>query len=40
MTYECKFCKKSFTNESTLVAHLCEPKEDGTTGKIQTCNWL
>ena len=26
MTYECKFCGKSFTNESTLVAHLCEPK--------------
>ncbi len=24
--YECKFCKKSFSNESTLVAHLCEPK--------------
>ena len=26
MTYECKFWKKSFSNESTLVAHLCEPK--------------
>jgi hypothetical protein len=26
MIYKCKFCEKSFTNESTLVAHLCEPK--------------
>lgn len=26
MTFECKFCKKSYVKESTLVAHLCEPK--------------
>jgi hypothetical protein len=26
MTYECKFCKKSFGSERTLITHLCEPK--------------
>jgi hypothetical protein len=24
--YSCKFCKKEFKKESTLAAHLCEPK--------------
>jgi len=26
VTFECKFCKKSYVKQSTLVAHLCEPK--------------
>jgi hypothetical protein len=26
MTYQCEFCKKSFAKESTIVAHMCEPK--------------
>lgn len=26
MSYVCKFCKKSYLKESTLVAHLCEQK--------------
>lgn len=26
MSYECKFCKKSFGSEKTLITHLCEPK--------------
>lgn len=26
MSYTCRFCNKSYTKESTLVAHLCEPK--------------
>lgn len=26
MSFECKYCKKSYTKESTLAAHLCEPK--------------
>lgn len=24
--YECRYCAKSYVKESTLVAHLCEPK--------------
>ena len=24
--YECQFCKRSFTKEKTLTAHVCEPK--------------
>ena len=24
--YECQFCKRSFTREKTLAAHVCEPK--------------
>lgn len=26
MTYACQYCKKTFIKESTLAAHLCEPK--------------
>lgn len=26
LTYKCKYCKKDFRKESTLSAHLCEPK--------------
>jgi len=26
MSYECKFCKKTFGSERTLLSHLCEPK--------------
>lgn len=26
MSYTCQFCKKSYTKESTLISHLCEPK--------------
>jgi hypothetical protein len=26
MTYTCKYCNKSYSKESTLAAHLCEPK--------------
>ena len=26
MSYECKFCKKTFGSEKTLLTHLCEPK--------------
>jgi|TARA_B100001027_G_C16263057_1_gene330492 hypothetical protein len=26
MSYECKFCKKIFGSERTLLSHLCEPK--------------
>jgi len=25
-TYKCKYCEKEFRKESTLMAHLCEPK--------------
>lgn len=25
-TYKCKYCEKDFRRESTLAAHLCEPK--------------
>jgi len=25
-TYKCRYCEKSFRRESTLAAHLCEPK--------------
>lgn len=25
-TYKCKYCEKEFKRESTLAAHLCEPK--------------
>ena len=24
--YTCEYCKKSYTKESTLIAHMCEPK--------------
>lgn len=26
MTYQCEFCKKTFARESTIAAHMCEPK--------------
>ncbi len=26
MSYTCQFCNKTYTRESTLVTHLCEPK--------------
>ncbi len=26
MNFTCQFCKKSYTKESTLLSHLCEPK--------------
>lgn len=26
MSFECKYCKKSYSKESTLAAHLCEQK--------------
>lgn len=26
MSYTCQYCKKSYAKESTLTAHLCEPK--------------
>ena len=26
MSYTCQYCKKTFLKESTLAAHLCEPK--------------
>ena len=26
MTYSCRYCNKSFSKESTLSVHLCEPK--------------
>lgn len=26
MSFECKYCGKTYTKESTLTAHLCEPK--------------
>lgn len=26
MTYRCKYCEKDFRRESTLTAHMCEPK--------------
>ena len=26
MTYTCRYCNKSYSKESTLAAHLCEPK--------------
>jgi hypothetical protein len=26
MTYQCEFCHKTFARESTIVAHMCEPK--------------
>ena len=26
MTYECRYCKKSFVKETSLAIHMCEPK--------------
>lgn len=26
MSYTCEFCQRSFTRESTVVVHMCEPK--------------
>ena len=26
MSYQCEFCGKTFARESTIVAHMCEPK--------------
>lgn len=26
MTYECRYCKKSFAKETSLAIHMCEPK--------------
>lgn len=26
MTYQCEFCKKTFSRESTILTHMCEPK--------------
>lgn len=26
MKFECKYCKKSFSKETTLLSHVCEPK--------------
>jgi len=26
MTYECRYCKKSFAKETSLTVHMCEPK--------------
>lgn len=26
MSYQCQYCKKSFSKETTLSAHVCEPK--------------
>ena len=26
MSFVCRYCKKSFVKESTLIAHMCEPK--------------
>jgi hypothetical protein len=26
MTYECRYCKRSFAKETSLVVHMCEPK--------------
>jgi hypothetical protein len=26
MTYECRYCKKSFAKETSLAVHMCEPK--------------
>jgi hypothetical protein len=26
MTYQCRYCKKEFVKETTLTAHVCEPK--------------
>ena len=26
MSYTCKYCNKTYSKESTLAAHLCEPK--------------
>jgi hypothetical protein len=26
MTYECRYCKKSFVKETSLAVHMCEPK--------------
>lgn len=26
MTYQCRYCKKEFSKETTLTAHVCEPK--------------
>ena len=26
MSFVCRYCKKSFVKETTLIAHMCEPK--------------
>lgn len=45
MTYKCKYCKKDFARESTLVSHLCEPKrrflaKDDKQNRIAYQSWL
>jgi len=45
MTYKCKFCKKEFVRETTLVSHLCEQKrriaaKDDKQNRIAYLSWL
>lgn len=38
-SYECKFCKKSFAKETTLIGHLCEKKRRAQQEKEIGVQW-
>ena len=45
MTYKCKYCKKDFVRETTLMSHLCQKKrrmmdKDNKQNRIAYQSWL